>query len=305
MTSQRELIPMRPGDILRYQREQMGLTIEMASRKSRIKPSILAAIESGETREIPSVYLRGHIRHYARFLGIDPADIEEQMEHVQGAEPEVRAVFAVNSKRNRAERWLKASSYLAASALIAVLAWQFTHQAVRFSQGNPDLATAAPGQDEARESAAEAAAEDRQISANSHINASIASVEMLKQGGTPAADANRGQAGAATEGVSETNAAGMGGIHKLSVLTSADTWVEIVDAAGEQLELDLIRGGTVRDYSGLAPFRVMIGRASAVELTMDGEIVDLGPHTNDDVARLTLGAVMAAEIGRQAETNQH
>ena len=42
----------------------------------------------------------------------------------------------------KTEKWLKASSYLAASALIATLAWQFTHQAVRFSQGDSELTAA-------------------------------------------------------------------------------------------------------------------------------------------------------------------
>jgi hypothetical protein len=33
----------------------------------------------------------------------------------------------------------------------------------------------------------------------------------------------------------------------------------------------------------------MIGRASAVVLSMDGEAIDLGAHTRGNVARLTLG----------------
>ena len=48
MTNQKELIPMLPGDLLRYRREQLGLTLEQASARCRIKLSTLAAIESGE-----------------------------------------------------------------------------------------------------------------------------------------------------------------------------------------------------------------------------------------------------------------
>ena len=70
-----------------------------------------------------------------------------------------------------------------------------------------------------------------------------------------------------------------GSEHVLAVRTSADTWVEITDLTGKQLEMDLMRGGSVRQYSGQPPFRVMIGRASAVELKMDDQLVDLGPHT--------------------------
>ena len=101
MTSQKELIPMRPGDLLRYEREQKGLTIEKASGQSRIKPSVLEAIESGETGDIPSVYLKGYIRNYARFLNVDLSGLEEQMEAINRAAVENarRIIDAVKPKR--------------------------------------------------------------------------------------------------------------------------------------------------------------------------------------------------------------
>jgi cytoskeleton protein RodZ len=77
-------------------------------------------------------------------------------------------------------------------------------------------------------------------------------------------------------------------MHNLSISTSADTWIEIADAAGNQLELDLVRAGSSREYNGQAPFDVKIGRASAVVLNMDGTAVDLEPHTRGNVARITL-----------------
>lgn len=287
MTNQIELIPMGPGDKLRYEREQLGLTIEMASAQSRIKKSVLEAIETGQTGDIPSVYLRGYIRNYARFLGVDLAGLEPQIEHVKGAEPGVRTIFTVKSTRNRGEKWLKASSYLAASALIATLAWQFTHEAVRFSQGESKLvsATVYPS-DSAQTSVADTEHDAR--SANTHLNASIASVEMLGKRSELVSDSAAGQAWAAIDGAGKNEAGSIATNHNLSIMTSADTWVEITDASGNQLELDLIRAGTSRDYNGPAPFDVMIGRASAVVLNMDGTAVDLEPHTHGNVARITL-----------------
>lgn len=274
---------MRPGDLLRCEREEQGLSIELAASQSRIKPSVIAAIESGETGAIPSVYLRGYIRNYARFLGVDTTNLETQIEDIRGAEPEVRTVFTVKSRRNGGEKWLKASSYLVASALIATLAWQFTHEAVRFSQGDselssgngvPSLPVEADGQ-ESRPS-------------NTHLNASIASVEILSKRSEIASDSAAELAWAAISDIGETGAGASFQMHKLSISTSADTWVEIADAAGNQLELDLIRAGSSREYDGRAPFDVMIGRASAVVLNLDGTEVDLGPHTRGNVARITL-----------------
>lgn len=287
MSSQKELIPMRPGDLLRYEREQKGLTIERASSLSRIKPSVLEAIESSETGDIPSVYLKGYIRNYARFLDVDLSGIEDHMDNVQGAEPEVRTVFTVDSGRGKAEKWLKASSYLAASALIATLAWQFTHQAVQFSQGDAQLTTATAVPAESAVSGSQASSADSRP-ANTHLNASIASMEILGNNADQSTHSPAGQAWAGLNGVDSAVAEPGLARHQLAITTSADTWVEISDAAGEQLELDLIRAGSSREYQGQAPFEVMIGRASAVELSLDGRAVNLGPHTRGNVARLTL-----------------
>jgi cytoskeleton protein RodZ len=88
------------------------------------------------------------------------------------------------------------------------------------------------------------------------------------------------------------------------VTTSADSWVEIVDGQGTRLELDLIRAGKHREYSGLMPFQVMVGRASAVDLTLDGEAVDLAPHTREDVARLILEEERPQDGSQPSEPGQ-
>lgn len=309
MTAQNELIPMLPGDLLRHQREQAGLTLGRAAELSHIQPAVLAAIESGATAAIPSVYLKGYVRNYARFLGVDAAAIEQSLRHLQGAEPEVQSVFTVPSARGRTEKWLKASSYLAATAVIAALVWQFTHEAVRFSQRDSQLASTAAVPAAAADQGAGAA---ETPPAKSHLNASIASMELIERhqelGGKAVAEqawaaiggqtgGDQPQGGAQLDTWAETQA----GMRRLAITTSADTWIEIHDGEGGQLELDLIRAGSQREYRGAGPFRIMIGRASAVVLSLDGEAVDLGPHTRGNVARLTLGGEAQALAEPAAE----
>ena len=249
---------------------------------------MLRAIEYGDAGDIPSVYLRGYIRNYARFLGLDPSQLEHHMDHVKSSEPEVRSVFEVNTKRAGSDRWLKASSYLAASALIATLAWQFTHEAVRFSQGDSRLtsASAVSGQTAGTDQSQEM---ESSPPANRHLNASIASMEMLNQVNDSAtAQARSGDVLPL-------------GSHLLQVVTSADTWVEILDADGAHLEMDLVRAGESREYTANSPLRVLIGRASAVQLKMDGQEVDLAAHTRGNVARMILGDPMMTPAEQQTE----
>jgi cytoskeleton protein RodZ len=297
--AQSDLIPMRPGDVLRHAREKAGLTLERASELSRIKPSVLRAIEADETSDIPSVYLKGYIRNYARFLGVEPTHIEQTLSTVRGSEPPVRSVFTVPNNRGRAEKWLKASSYLAASAIIAVLAWQFTHEAVRFTQRDARLGADAAEPAQSAERGDEASAGGEARSSTTHLSASIAAMEVLEQRGDLGSKAAAEQAWAAiggrTAGDLPAPVEAGESSHRLAVSTSADTWVEILDGEGAQLELDLIRAGNRREYNGAEPFRMMIGRASAVVVTLDGEVIDLGPYTRGNVARLVLGDAADAD----------
>ena len=294
MTRQKELIPMMPGDILRHKREKKGLTLEQAAAQSRIRLSVLKAIESGETDEIPFVYLRGHIQHYARFLGIDPDTLDQHMEHVSGAEPEVRSVFEFNTTRVDADKWLKATSYLVASALIATLAWQFTHEAVRFSQsGSRQTSSAEAGTESSGVHELSNAATQRPSS--KHLNASIASMELLNL-------PQDGQASPGSGAGDLQSAFVADGAQYLKINTSADTWVEVLDADGQHMEMDLLRAGTSREYSGKPPYRVLLGRASAVEVWLNGQAVDLAPHTRGNVARVTLGVQLTAQAAPQEES---
>jgi cytoskeleton protein RodZ len=286
MTDQKELIPMMPGDILRHERLKKGLTLESAAARSRISVAVLDAIETSQMGEIPSVYLRGHIRHYAIFLGVDPQQLEQHMEHVTGDEPDVRSVFEFNSRRGNVDKWLKATSYLVASALVATLAWQFTHEAVRFSQNSP------------------------------HLNASMTPMELLQNTedgfqnnavteGAPGNDTDTGSAShepATVGGDSGKVASFVNGEQQLKIVTSADTWIEILDAAGNHLDMDLLRAGTSREYNGKAPFSVMLGRASAVEVWFNGQQVDVASHTRGNVAHLTLGGPLMTRSDQQADS---
>ena len=139
MDVQSELIPMGLGEVLLHARVKKGLTLQAVSQSVRIRPEILAAMESGETHHIPSVYLKGYLRAYARYLGVPVSVIEEHVHSAKGSEPAVQSIFKAGPPRNRGDRWIKSSSYVLASAVVIALVWQFTTEAVRFSQGDPLL----------------------------------------------------------------------------------------------------------------------------------------------------------------------
>jgi cytoskeleton protein RodZ len=68
------------GSLLRAKRESLGLTLEEAERRTRLRVRHLQAIESDDLTTIPSVaQARGFIRTYAGFLGVSAEEIDERI----------------------------------------------------------------------------------------------------------------------------------------------------------------------------------------------------------------------------------
>jgi cytoskeleton protein RodZ len=68
-------------------------------------------------------------------------------------------------------------------------------------------------------------------------------------------------------------------------------WAEVRDATGKALIIGEKRAGYRQAVDAdLGPFKVVLGDASVVRLTLNGEPYDLAPHTRGNVARFTLEA---------------
>src|SRR5277367_2050391 len=64
------------GDRFRSAREARGLSLSDVSEQIRIRSIYLAAIEEENWSAVGApVYIRGFLRTYARFLGLDPEDV--------------------------------------------------------------------------------------------------------------------------------------------------------------------------------------------------------------------------------------
>ncbi len=85
-------------------------------------------------------------------------------------------------------------------------------------------------------------------------------------------------------------AAGMGRA-RLRMSFSADSWVDIHDAAGRRVFAGNGRANSVKTVAGIAPMRVYLGVASGVQLEINDRAVAIGPQfMAGDVARFVAGA---------------
>jgi len=108
------------GERFRAAREERGLTLSEVGEQVRIRSVYLAAIEEENWKAIGApVYIRGFLRTYARFLGLDPEEAVSEFNASTGSSPaSPSATAAPSSPRQRSMAPLLWIAGIVAIALI-------------------------------------------------------------------------------------------------------------------------------------------------------------------------------------------
>lgn len=112
-----------PGAILRRCREFHEITLEEASETTKIGVSHLKALEEDRIREFANqAYLKGFLRIYATYLGLNSDDIARmygKLFGVQGEKPDSAPTPAIPARPVR--RWISLRKMLFPALLLAVI----------------------------------------------------------------------------------------------------------------------------------------------------------------------------------------
>lgn len=297
------------GIQLKQQRQKKRMTLEQAARALNLPVASLDKIERGELEHLASIYRRGYVQNYARYLGLEPEPLLALLgEHTPSA---LMAVMPPPKDRIKFERILKFSTYLIVTTLIVPpLVLIYIQGGLRFFEDEPQ---SAPGQ--IAESVAEASdnrVADRMARAlaldvpepggneteaesgdpsRSPMTATALPVAAIRPLRDPALNPD----GAEQEipPIEELEST-PGSTLTLEVLE--DSWLEVYAANGDRLEYDLLRQGDRREFVAEPPFRLLLGRANAVSLELDGATVEFEGQDRADVASFELLA--SGEIRR-------
>jgi cytoskeleton protein RodZ len=128
------------GEVLAAKRGERGLTIEQAAAATRIRAHYLSALESDELeRLVAPVYAKGHLKTYARFLGLDP---EPLVKMLKAETQDAHRLLSIGSQIVRPRVVLTAPAIVAAG--IVLLAGAFGGYAWRQMQVDPRHAGGSP-----------------------------------------------------------------------------------------------------------------------------------------------------------------
>ncbi|MHB8176915.1 MAG: RodZ domain-containing protein [Vulcanimicrobiaceae bacterium] len=242
------------GDRFRAARENRGLSLSEVSEQIRIRSVYLAAIEDENWAVIgAAVYVRGFLRTYARFLGLDP---EQAVSEFAGREPE--PIAPSRPDEPPAESPLRAPGsglgpFIWVASLVAVvLIALIVYLGLTLQQGPVPVAavTATPG---------------------------------LALTGQPSSPPT-GQPSSSPAGLLPTGSATA---HTLVLHLSAPSWLRVT-VDGNVSMVGTFPAGTTRTFHGKVA-RVRIGNAGGVTIYVDGAGVGpLGKSGDVVVRRFTL-----------------
>ena len=131
IVEQTETTKISFGDKLRQTREALNLSLEDVAKAISLRPSILAKLENNEfvQKNVPSTFLRGYVRSYAKFLRIPDAEwahLTFGEAHKNDLSKNTRATRSVNQYSSHS-RWvgtLTTIILLAAVGMTGLWWWQ-------------------------------------------------------------------------------------------------------------------------------------------------------------------------------------
>jgi cytoskeleton protein RodZ len=280
------------GPRLKAERERRALSSQKVADELRLDGWIIDALEAEDYERVgPSVFAKGHLKRYAAFLALPADEIMAGYESrvhapkppvAQPANVRLRTVAPAVSNLP----WPQVVGSVAAILLVlGLLWWRPWHQrGAAPVQSQPlQVNPSAGGADGAANSAGAELASAADSPSTATVSSSTPPPAM-----PPAAGAAYQPAPA---GAAEPAAAAGVGRARLRLSFSADSWVDVHDAAGRRAFAGNGRANSVKTIAGIAPMRVYLGFASGVQLEINNRAVAIGPQfVSGDVARFEAGA---------------
>ena len=242
---------MSLGQTISAARSEAGLTIEQVSERTRIRGTVIRAIENDDFSLCGGdVYARGHVRSIAAVVGVDSVPLIAQFDAEHGViPPTATEVFEAETSTTRERRAPNWSAVMAAALVIAVglVAVQVFKSDSNGNRGTTTVANPTPSISERTTS---------QTSAP-------------EQQPTEVAQAPRDEV-----------------VLKVSALPDNLSWVQVSAADGAVLFSGTLAHGEAKTFRDHKELHVVVGNAAGVGLVVNG--TDLGtPGSSGEVARLT------------------
>jgi cytoskeleton protein RodZ len=254
------------GLLLRKAREARGLAVDDVVHALKFGARQIEAIEADRMDSLPgSVFVRGLIRSYARFLKLDPEPLLGLLDaNTPIQAPDIRAPENMGNAGPRGGLLqippLVALSILLLLGAAAMIGWHFF----------------GAGADNIRMSFENSRPVAKELKSDEPVKPEVVSRQANVE---QPATAPLPEAPAVPVMPTDTR--------RLSFDFHGQSWIEVKDASGLVILTGIYTSGN-QSVAGRPPFEIVIGNAAVVTMVDEGHPVDLKAYTRAEVARLTL-----------------
>ena len=292
------------GRLLQAGRERRGLELDALAQLLKVPVRKLQALEADRFEELPgAAFTRSLAQSYARQVGVDVQEVlallpqaivpPQRLEHVsRGLQTPYRegsgAHFGGSGGRGGFEGFRPVHGVALALLALALLLWLL-----------PPLSTLLPslGLSSRSEPAAEVAAGSEAAASSTVVVETVHGVpaEQVMTPVPPAASAVpvmpvpvAASAPPAAPSAPAPVPAAATPAGTVVLKTRTASWIEVRDAGNAVMLSRTLQPGETVGLDGAMPMRVRVGVASALELSLRGEPVDLKPYTRGTSATVVL-----------------
>ncbi len=254
------------GQVLREAREAKGVSLAEAEDATKIRQKYLQALEEGRYDILPpSVYVRGFLRSYANYLGLDPEHVVELYdqtvpEQVTPHEPDIIAEPLVPSSR---VNWELIAGILLLVAVGILAVWVYRQYVVPLAV-SPTPTSSAEEEKVAQSIPAANPSPVRTVA--SPTTAPPTATPMPPTATPKPPTATRPPQPTATSTTVATQASDL----RLALRTTARSWLRVI-IDGETVFQGILNAGESRTWRGKREIRLRTGNAGGVEVTLNDQ----------------------------------
>ena len=264
--------------LLKSQRKKKEFTVEEVCIELKLDKEIILDLEAGNFNNFKSYFfLKGYIKNYSNFLGVDVSLPESEVK--KNKKVSFKKVSDDYSRKNK-----KASIFIITILIFIVIFYIFNNQYknpyidnkninIEKIENNIPIKSTDVNNDiieEESKNTQKIDMDDNKI----FLEKSLDSNDNLSSLNDN--DVN-------SENVRIDNNASANTAHDffLEITYKGDSWTEIINSKGEIIFLDLVKRGKTIKFNILAPFEILLGDATVVDVKYNNKIISI-PYFNPD-----------------------
>lgn len=274
------------GTILSQTRKQKGLSVGEVAERLKLPARQVEAMESGRYKGLPeAVFIKGFLSSYARLLELDEKELKQYLQQIfpAGNQQLTSDVCKVTSEgldfqnklqRRHFPRWL---IVVLVGILIGAVVYAWQHKST--SENARQTATAS------QEISAQATSISDIAASNIRIVPMTASELTSTSAASTGANASQTDAGHTSMEASQALAVST---DTLVIKPENKTWLQVSDRSGKVLIKEVIDAGSTHQFSGAAPYKIILGNTLGTSIQFAGKDVAI-PQNKKRTAVITVG----------------